>query len=256
MHMLPKLLLQGGQLQVFVVQLPLEDGGGLSKGSLQFPTAGMLGACPQPQLLNSPYQLPCNHTPLLLLVTITNENTPHTSVWSFSCSVWVQKEKSCQREKASQDQKRVTCRQRQLRPQKATAKVNLRPMNLLLVHTAPEPEPSQPLHRYYKPKYKLKCRLSCHAGLACVKHNKLKVIVLIICISWRQQLINSSSSTSPFFSLGFFSSHVEEAVSQGPKLGLHPCLPPGRRCFPSCHLLPTLHQLLFCNQNFGINEKL
>ena len=51
--------------------------------------------------------------------------------------------------------------------------------------------------------------------------------------------------TSSFFSLGFFAGHVEEAVCEGPKLGLHPCPPPRRRCLSSCHLLPALNSRLY-----------
>ena len=47
--------------------------------------------------------------------------------------------------------------------------------------------------------------------------------------------------TSSFFALGFFSSHVKEAVSEGPQLGLHPSPPPSCCSLPSSYLLPASH---------------
>ena len=57
----PQLLLQSSQLQILVVQLPLENGRRLPQGCLQFPPPGVLGASAQPQLLNSPHQFNCIH---------------------------------------------------------------------------------------------------------------------------------------------------------------------------------------------------
>ena len=39
--------------------------------------------------------------------------------------------------------------------------------------------------------------------------------------------------TSSFFALGLFLSHMEEAVSEGTQLGLHPSPPPGCSSLPS-----------------------
>ena len=128
------------------MQLPLENGGRLPKRALQSPPAGMLGACPQPQLLNSPHQLPCKHSPCLKTALAKNQTIRF-------CSIWRGDEVEH------------------------------------LSHT-------------------------------------------------------EKGHTSPFFPLGFFSSHVEEAICEGPKLGLHPCPPPGCSCLPSCHLLPALPPLL------------
>ncbi len=48
-------------------------------------------------------------------------------------------------------------------------------------------------------------------------------------------------TTSSFLTLGFLSSHMEEAVSESPQLGLHPGPPPGCCSLPSSYLLPASH---------------
>ena len=47
--------------------------------------------------------------------------------------------------------------------------------------------------------------------------------------------------TSSFLALSFFTSHMEEAVSESPQLGLHPGPPPRCCSLPGSNLLPASH---------------
>ena len=72
----PKLLLQSRKLQILVVQLPLENGSRFPQGCFQFPPSRVLSTSTQPQLLNSPHQLPCSQ-PLQVMQSCRSDLNLH-----------------------------------------------------------------------------------------------------------------------------------------------------------------------------------
>lgn len=103
-------------------------------------------------LISSPATIPrcCCWLPLQM-------KTLRTPLFGFSYSVWVQKEESCQTGKGFTASEKGDVQATTAQAIKGNSKSEFAPSGFLLVHTAPEPQPFQPLHRYYKPKYKPKC---------------------------------------------------------------------------------------------------